>query len=1094
MDPRIDTLLDGRYRLLGKIGAGGRSVVYRARHEEMGRSVAVKFLGGRSDAQALERFRREGRAAGLLNHPFVVTVHDFRVSTEGDPYLVMELCEAGSLADELAATGRPPFARTAEVMECVAAAIAAAHRAGIVHRDLKPANVLVTATGVKVADFGLATLAEEHDPSPGLTGEHAVGSPHYMSPEQCEGRTADALSDQYSLGVIAYEMLTGELPFDAETIGGVLVKHLTLDARPPVLLDPAVPRAASDAVLRALAKEPKSRFPSVTDFAETLTRALRSVSSDVARRASTKPVRSVTTLETATADAVAPLPAGDGAERTQTLAPAARDAEPGPIARDSQLREMNRRLLEALRGRGGCVLIAGEAGTGKTTLVNAFLLNELKARPEILAVTGRCSEHFGSAEAYLPFLEVVSRLASSLERGRVARFLATLAPTWLAQLPASLRSGLPEALEESAPAPAQERMPRELADFLAVLTTIRPLILVLEDVHWADKSSVDLLGYLASRVTEMRLLVVASYRPSELELQRHPLRAALRSFSSSSSVSGEVVPVPFSTADVEAFLVRELAAAVDPDVVRFVHRKTEGNPLFVVNFVRHLRETGALRVENGRAAAARPLSEIGDEVPEGVTGLVLSQLERLDEEDRRLLQLASVMGDAFDAHAVATLLSSGSARSVGDVEIDVEERLDRLHRVHRLVEPADELELPDGTPTAGYRFVHVFYQDTLYAGILPRRRMLWHQAVGDLLAARHEKAPGDVAATLAVHFERGREFAKAVAAYERAAENVARRNPREAGPLFRRALELSERLPEEVRRRERARLLVRFGRHDGEVAELVGDPSLYERSSSAVLEALAMEPDGPHAPEARTTLGLVHLERGENEKALADFRAVVAAWPAHAPARAGLAYLFKNTGLWERSLAEQEAAGALDARLAHSIPRLSVLLYQGRRDEALAESDALIAERPKYGHFRYWKGIVRYYRGERDLAREEIEHGFSLDPDNFIAKGVRAFILAVFGEKEEAERLLAAAERGAAADGTFTYWIAKARAQLGAHETAVAWIGRAEALGYWNAPWIAVDEALAPLQGLASFRERLASVRARHERFRALVEGAASGA
>jgi Tfp pilus assembly protein PilF len=1052
--------VDGRYRLIRRIGEGGRGVVYEGRHEEMGRSVAIKLLApaAAADAQGLERFRREARAAGRLNHPNVVMVHDFKVGSGRDAHLVMELCDE-SLADELARDGRSSSARVCEVIEAVASAVSAAHGAGIVHRDLKPANILLCGGRVKVADFGLATLAED-DPSPGLTGDHAVGSPHYMSPEQAAGKTADARSDVYGLGIIAYEMLTGFVPFTGGSWMSVLMKHLSDPPRAPSSVDAAIPVGASRAVLRALEKDPDRRFQTATEFARALVAALRLEEHVPAANAKveTKPVRPVTMLDV-------------------------QEEETSLIGREAPLAVMNRRLLEALRGHGGFVLISGEPGAGKTTLAQAFLTREVAARPEILAAVGHCSERFGAGEAYLPFLEIAGRLAQGLEDGRAVGFLRTLAPTWCRHLPAIARD-LADERRGSGPLPTLDRMPRELTDFLSALTTVRPTVLVLEDLHWADSSSVDLLAYLARRIGEMRLLVIATYRPSDIEVVKHPLRQALRGLSSSSSVSAEIAPSPFSKDEVGAFLERELGAQVAEDVIAFVHARTEGNPLFVLNLLRHLNGIGAIRVEEGRAVAARPLETLSGEVPEGIVGVIVSRLESLDELDRRILQMASVQGESFDSAAVAA--------SLGADELEVEDRLDRLHRAHRLVDHASGPDVQESWLTARYRFVHAYYQAALYGSIPPRRRAAWHAALAAFLLARAGENTDGIASTLAVHFEKAQDAPKAIWALERAAETVSRRNPREARPLLDRAVTLAGRLPSESRVAERARLLTRVGRHASETAELAGDASLYANAESAVSEALRLDPEGPHSAEALTTLGLVHLERGENERALSDLVDVIARWPAHAAAHNALAYLYKNTGYWERSLAAQRAAAALDPALAHSIPRLSVHLYRDELAAAHAEADALLAVRPDYSHYTYWKGIVFYYAGQLDEARRWIERGYQLDPDNFIAKGVLAFILAHHGDHADARRHLAVAERGAAADGTFTYWIAKVKAALGEADEALAWIARAEAIGYWNAPWVRRDRALDAVRGHAGFEERVASMQEKHRAFGLVAEATSS--
>ena len=276
--------------------------------------------------------------------------------------------------------------------------------------------------------------------------------------------------------------------------------------------------------------------------------------------------------------------------------------------------------------------------------------------------------------------------------------------------------------------------------------------------------------------------------------------------------------------------------------------------------------------------------------------------------------------------------------------------------------------------------------------------------------------------------------------------------------------------------------------HADQHQEFAGDVELYARAEEAVSEALSLEPG---SIEARTVLGLIHLERGENERAFLDFARALERAPAHAPAWDGLSYLFKNTGLWQASLAAQQRAAAADSRYAHSIRRLSVLIYEGRLDEARDEAAALVGRRPKFAHYNYWRGIAEWYAGERAEARRWIEQAYALDPADPIAQGVLAFALAADGGAEAQARvreLLASAEPGAAADGTFTYWIAKVHALLGDLDAALDWIRKAANLGYWDAPWMRKDAALANLHRLPEFAELTGEVEARQRGFRAFVE------
>jgi tetratricopeptide (TPR) repeat protein len=851
---------------------------------------------------------------------------------------------------------------------------------------------------------------------------------------------------------MAFEMITGVRPFQRAHPRAVLMAHLTERARPPRELRPELPEAASQAVLTALARERERRFETAGFFASALTAALPAeLRAETPRlvHASTPDVERTADLER-----TGPLAS------TRTLRV--------PIGRDEELRRMQQRLEAARAGEGGLLTVAGAPGTGKSTLASAFVNEARLSHPDLLVGVGRCSEQFGASEPYQALLEAVLGLILEAQRARLFWPLAELAPTWASHLPRAATGG------GSGEGRGHDRMPRELGDALAALGALRPVVLVVEDLHWADPATVGLLSYLVPRLENRRVLLLGTYRPEDVEIARHPLRQALRGLPRRALT--EIEPTAFGVREVRRYLEEALGGPVPGDLVSFVRARTEGNPLFVVNMLDHLLQSGAVLRGPEGVVLARSLDSIEESVPQGLMAVLQDRIDRLDDAERRLLQAGSVQGDVFEAAVIAPL--------VAEDELAVEERLDRIHRVHRLVVPLPEAEFPGGELSARFRFVHALYQNAFYASVTPKRRASWHRQVAELLLQLHARRLEAVAVPLSVHFERGRDVARAVEYGALAAEAAASHSPRQARPQLERALELAGRLPEPEQRSWRARLLIRLGRHHAERAEIVGDVGLYQRAEDAVTEALLLDHT---SSEARTVLGLVHLERGANERALDQFLRVLEGEPAHAPAWNGLAYLFKNTGLWEASLRAQEQAGRLDRAFAHSIPCLSVLLYQERYADARAEAEALLARRPRYSHYHSWRGIAEYYAGSPQEARAWIEKGYELDPDDQIAAGVLAFACAAAGEHERARALLAQAEPGAGADGTFTYWIAKVHAHLGRPEEAVVWIARAEAIGYWNAPWVAKDPALVMLHGRADFTAALESLRARHQAFRSRV-------
>ncbi|HJU93278.1 MAG TPA: protein kinase [Pyrinomonadaceae bacterium] len=276
-DPLIGHVIDGKYELQAKLGEGGMSVVYRARRVHIEDDVAVKILTGKfvTDDAALARFRREARAAAMLRHPNVITIHDFgETDDEHAPaFIVMEFVRGTPLSELLKTEDHFSVTRGVRLMRGICAGVGAAHRQGVVHRDLKPENILVVAPeddfeleSVRVVDFGLAKLLAD---AGGTSSGAVVGTPYYMSPEQCLGEPLDARSDVYSLGVMFYEMLSGKRPFTAETVSGIINRHLS---EPPPPLSPAlgIPRRISTAIMHALAKDPDNRPQTATELARQL--------------------------------------------------------------------------------------------------------------------------------------------------------------------------------------------------------------------------------------------------------------------------------------------------------------------------------------------------------------------------------------------------------------------------------------------------------------------------------------------------------------------------------------------------------------------------------------------------------------------------------------------------------------------------------------------------------------------------------------------------------------------------------------------------------------------------------------------------------
>jgi serine/threonine-protein kinase len=275
----LGTVVDQRYELVEVLGEGGMGTVYRVRHTSLGRDFALKVLRRdlAQDADLSTRFVHEAKAASAISHPSVVKITDFGQLATGQPYFVMELLVGDLLSRLIRDSGPLPPARAVVVLRQVAEALDAAHQAGVVHRDLKPDNIHIGRTppdSVTVLDFGLAKVAGASK----LTRAGIVfGTPHYMSPEQAAGEPTDHRADIYSLGIVGYQMLTGRVPFEADSFMGVLTKHIYVVPSPPseVIQSGAELGALDDIILRCLAKKPANRYQSMVELLTDLARVVR---------------------------------------------------------------------------------------------------------------------------------------------------------------------------------------------------------------------------------------------------------------------------------------------------------------------------------------------------------------------------------------------------------------------------------------------------------------------------------------------------------------------------------------------------------------------------------------------------------------------------------------------------------------------------------------------------------------------------------------------------------------------------------------------------------------------------------------------------
>jgi GTPase SAR1 family protein len=745
------------YDGLTLIGRGGMGVVYKARQLSLNRLVALKFLPEECarDPIWLDRFRREALTAGTLNHPNICTIYDTGESS-GRPFLSMELVEGLPL--ETMIKRRQPMGELARLFGQAARALSAAHAAGVVHRDIKPANLMVRGDGIlKVLDFGLARRLPERGtrvagPSTMLSDPGAmVGTPLYMSPEQARAEQVSAASDIFSLGIVLYELATGQHPFQADSQLGILYAIVTHIPVPPSRLNPEVPAALEATILRMLAKEASLR-PSTAEVETALTQVAVSPQLRAGNRSA-------------------------GSRKRPT------------VGREQELAALRAGFEEATNGCGSVLCVTGEPGLGKTTLVESFLEDLATASQPWVLARGRCSERLAGAEAYLPFLEALDTLLQGVEGASSAQAMKLLAPTWYLQLAPLAAEGSTQAhVQTEAKGASQEHRKRELGVFLHELSRLRTVVVFLDDVHWADPSSVDLLAYLGSWCGEWPLLLVLTYRPSDLLRTAHPFGSVKLELQGRGDC--REIALPFLSQDNCAHYLSLAFPGHDfpAELASVLHARTEGNPLFMVDLFCYLRDRNVIVQSQGRWALVRALPDLQNELPESVRSMIQRKLDQLTTADRQLLLAASVQGPEFDSAVVAQILERDPA--------EVEERLNLLDRVNALVRIVGERTFPDGVLTVRYTFVHALYQDALYAALQPTRKAAWSGAAAQALLSRYGEKSGDRAADLGVLFEAARDFERAADFLLIAAQNAIRVFAHhEAIALTRHGLALLDRLP-----------------------------------------------------------------------------------------------------------------------------------------------------------------------------------------------------------------------------------------------------------------------------------------------------------
>lgn len=664
-------ILRSRYRLDAQIGRGGMGVVYRATDLELMREVAVKVISENSSADARRRLIREAQAAAALNHPNIISVYDVG-EENGTPFFVMELVHGNSLNKERGLE----LPRIVELATQICAALEHAHTNEIVHRDLKPDNVLLSANShtVKLADLGLAL------PGYGARISRAgliVGTPSYMAPEQAMGQKVDARTDLYALGILLYELTTGRLPFTGEALA-VVSQHVHAPVVRPRVLRPSLPRAFEAVILRLLEKNPDARFSSAKETSAALQHSLETSDSE----------------ELEAAPAVAIL---DALSRGRL------------VGRATELDEARQLWRRALDGSGHAVLLSGEPGAGKTRLAREITIQA--AVDGAFVLSGGCYE-YEATTPYLPFVEAFRKWVRSEEdNDRLRSLLRDDAPQ-IAKLAPEIERRLGPFPHRSELPPHEERLLffDAVAHVFSKLASSKGLLFYADDLHWADRGTLWLLGHLLRQMRNERALIVGCYRETELD-RSHALSRALLDWNRERLATRMAIR-RFDPAETNAQLSALLGENVSAEFGEAVHRETEGNPFFIEEVLKALIEKGSVKRESGRWKRC----DVGDLViPQSVKEAIGNRLDRVSAESNEVLRVAAVLGKTFTFEE----LQAAANEATEDALLDA-------------LDESVNAQLIAATSNDAFAFTHDKIREVLYEELNPirRRRLHRHAAEG----------------------------------------------------------------------------------------------------------------------------------------------------------------------------------------------------------------------------------------------------------------------------------------------------------------------------------------------------------------------------
>ncbi len=691
----IGTTLSDRYQINTEISRGGLGIVYKGHDLRLDRDVAIKMISTETlGAEGNTRLLQEARVIAQLNHQNIVTVYDVG-EVHDQTYVVMELVEGSSLHD------RAPkdLEELVAIIRQVCAGLEYAHQHGIIHRDLKPENVMVTPDGgVRLMDFGLARSLSSR-----LTSEGTIiGTVFYMAPEQALGQTIDNRADLYALGVMLYELATQRLPFEDDDPLAVITQHIHASPIPPCAINPQIPLALETLILQLMSKRPAERPGSADEVLHRLERVWQE-----------------------------PAPASAEYEQELTLARIVRGRM---VGRENELNELVVAWKRVLQGQSDerVLLISGEPGIGKTRLAQELMTRAAVEKAFVL--NGECYAEEGAP--YAAIAQVIHQVLShpvvtskNLLANRILADLLTITPDLRAHFPDV------EPNPKLEPQDEQQRLYNSMVETMICLSQAAPIMLVIDDAHWADRATLFLLRHLArrSKMMKLPLLIVATYREVELDeaLPWHEVLSDLNR----ERLSTRVKLARLNKQQTSAMLAALFNDETTPDFLEGIYFETEGNPFFIEEVAKTLVDEGKVYYQDGGWHRTSMQDMV---VPQSVRIAIQTRLTALPGNVQEMLRMASILGREFDDNLI---------RRAGEFDEDM---------LISTIEYAERAQLISETEAqqagqVNYLFAHALIHATIYESVSGLRRQRLHRNAAMAIEAIR---PTEFEA-LAFHYQEG---------------------------------------------------------------------------------------------------------------------------------------------------------------------------------------------------------------------------------------------------------------------------------------------------------------------------------------------------